>query len=219
MSQHRKDPAATAGRWSPWLVVALLSTGLAVCSLLSNLQSLAMLSRQVPDQLSVARWVVSLLLNTGVLWAAAQLAAGAVLARPLRGAWAAVLTGELSLVLHYALGRLLGIMPPGVWAENLHWFVTAVVAGVPLGALGALWRSGGLGGLVARLLLPVGAVTEPLLRNWLGRLPEGVDPSTPSLVAERVSGWVMLVAGTCGGGVTVLRWWRRRTRGQGSPGS
>ncbi|SPT53367.1 Uncharacterised protein [Actinomyces bovis] len=213
MQQSSVPPVATRIEWRPWLAIALLSTGLAVVSLLSDLQSEALLSRSVPDQLAVARWVLSQLLNSGVLWAGAQLLAGAVMARPLRGALAAVLTGEASLVLHYALGRLLGTMPVGVWEENAHWFVIAVIAGVPLGAMGALWRRQGLSGLVARLLVPVGAIVEPFLRHWLSSRPEVVDHSTPSLVAERISGWTLLVLGAIGIIVAVASW-RRRARKQ-----
>ncbi|MFJ3031728.1 hypothetical protein ACIP5Z_06390 [Rothia terrae] len=69
----------------------------------------------------------------------------------------------MTLTIHYALGQLIDIYEPSIWAENWHWFVLAAVAIAPLSLVGAFSHHPTLLGLFARCVLPAGALAEALM--------------------------------------------------------
>ncbi len=179
---------------------------LAVLSLASNVITQEELDGGWQEY-AVVRRSVSTLLNAGTVWAGLAVLAGRQSTRWWTAALAGVLAAEAALVLHYALGRVLGIFPQGIWASNLPWFVMAVVACAPLGVVGHLSRRTGHLGLLAAMTVPVGAVLEPFWRGWF------TDQSPvrwPQAWAVHVTGSVLLVAGIAGCVVVLRRRWASR---------
>ena len=72
-------------------------------------------------------------------------------------------------MVHYGLGLLLGMFESDVWASNSYWFLAAVVAGGPLGLVGATARRTDGRGLAARLVVPVAAFLEPFVVGMFNR--------------------------------------------------
>ncbi|WP_201464738.1 hypothetical protein [Janibacter melonis] len=167
-------------------LVALVAAGLAV---------LTLLAAAAADQLDgdPAARAVLVLANAGSVWAGQAVIAGWLVRRAPAAALAGPAVGLLSLVTYYVLGALTGLTPWSGLADNLGWFVAAAVAGVPLGLVGALARRRDVLGALARLVVPAGAVLEPLVRGWLG---DGV---------LGVAGLVLIVAGLAGGAIVVRR--------------
>ncbi|WP_353950913.1 hypothetical protein V6K52_14890 [Knoellia sp. S7-12] len=127
-----------------WLGVLLSVVVLGVGSLLSNITTGAQLSGE--DQaLFAARRTASLLLNAGTLWVGVSVLAGWLVRLPVTAAVAGPLAGVGALVVHYGLGELTGLMPPGSFASNEFWFVAAALT-VPRRASWVLRRERTPGG-------------------------------------------------------------------------
>ncbi|KGF00099.1 MAG: hypothetical protein E6Z28_05475 [Actinomyces urogenitalis] len=178
----------------PWLSLVLVCTGLALVSLASNWVSVSELEGQL-QVFSFLRKTVSKLVNCGTVWAGIGVFAGWLMSRPTISVVAAVLAAEGTLAFHYGLGQLVGMYNVGIWAENTHWFILGVLACAPLGLVGWVARRPGWPGLVAGLVVPVGAVAEPWVRTWL------LQPSFlpwPERWAGVACGLVLTVAGLAG---------------------
>lgn len=177
-----------------WAVVLLLGALLGVIAWLSNITTEAQLSGQDRAWWTV-RTVLSRLVNSGTVWAGLPVLAGWVLRRPVHSALGGVLVAEVALVVHYWLGSVTGTMPWTAWTDNLFWFLAAAVLCAPLGLVGALAHRRDVSGLLARLVVPVGAVLEPFVTGLL-------DPSDvldrAARVASVVSGGMLLVLGVAG---------------------
>lgn len=192
-------------RRNPWLLVLAVATVLALLSLLSNITTEAQLSGE-DRALYLVRSYASRILNSGTAWAGLGVLAGWIVGRPVRGALAAVLASQWSLVAHYSLGILIGVMEWSIWAENVVWFLAAVVLSAPLGAIGAWTRRRAPWALAARLVVPAGAVLEPFVRGSFTAPPAGmVLPDRPASVAAGIT----ILAGGLLGAILVLRSWRR----------
>lgn len=173
-----------------WARVPLVAVCLGVVALLSDLTDTAQLSGQANVFLAV-RLSVSKFVNAGSVWAAAAVVSGWWLHRPRAAAAAGVVACEVTLLSHYALGRALGAFDGGVWSDNAGWFVVALAFGPLLGLLGAAAHRPGGGGWVASLVVPVGAVAEPLVLGWF--TPPAAVP-WPVRVASVVAGVSLIVA-------------------------
>lgn len=182
------------------MVAAVL--GLATLSVVSNIVVPGEdLSLQQPWTL--LRRTLSALLNTGTVWAALPILAGWWAVRMVPGAVAGLLVGEVSLLLHYLLGVAIGWFEWSTFPQNATWFVSAVVLCPLLGAAGAIARHDDWFGLVARLIVPVGAIAEPW---FLGMFwPEPLFPWAIRW-ALIICGAVLTTAGVVGL-VWVLRRW------------
>ena len=154
---------ATQRGW--WLALAA-TVALALLSLASNVTTSAQLAGDA-DGLLTARWTVSKLLDAGAAWAALPVLAGWLVRRPGPAAATGVAAAVGALVVHHAVGTALGVFGPGIWTSNLSWFVVAAVTAGPLGLVGALARRRGTVGLLARLVVPVGALLEPVVTGSL----------------------------------------------------
>lgn len=198
-----------ASGWaSGWVRALSLGLLLAICSLLSNLTTAAQLAGRSNAVLAI-RLTISKIFNSGTAWAGLAIAAGWCLRRPLRAAVAAVLTCELALVVHYTLGIATGQMHSSIWWSNKSWFIGAVVLGAPLGLVGSLARRRNVPGLIARLLIPAGAILEPFV---MGMLPLPVSMPWPDRLSSGVCGILLLTFGLTAGYLVVQHWRRTRTQ-------
>ena len=197
---------AGSGEPVPWRDVRQILTVclvVGVLSAVSNWTSTAELSGQL-NAYSVVRKTVSKLLSSGTVWAAVAVFAGYRLRRPFPSALGGGVAAELTLVIHYGFGRMVGIYPDTIWRDNLVWFYAGVLLCVPLGVSGLLAARGGRTGIAARLLVPVGAMAEPQLLNMLS--PPQLLP-WPERWSSMISGVILVVAGLAG---TVIVLWRAR---------
>lgn len=191
-----------------WARLLLVAVGVGILALLSNITSIAQLSGQADTWLTV-RFTLSKLVNSGTVWAGLLVLGGWFVPR-LRWAWlAGTLAGLVALVVHYGLGLAFGMFESTVWGENRAWFVASVLFGPLLGTVGAIARRTDVSGLLARLVVPVGAVVEPLLLGML--TPLALLPA-PDRISSMVAGGMLLVVGTVGAAIVVRRWKRDPTR-------
>ncbi|MFG3662587.1 hypothetical protein [Streptomyces sp. NPDC047706] len=111
-------------------------------------------------------------------------------------------------------GHVISGAGDGLFSRALFWGVAAVVFGAPLGLLGSMARTPGIGGLGCRLLVPLIAFTEASMRlaaevdNSQDRVVEMVWASVRALSAVAV---VFLV------GHIAWRWWHGRPARQPAP--
>ncbi|MFC9951404.1 hypothetical protein [Streptomyces prasinus] len=111
-------------------------------------------------------------------------------------------------------GHVISGAGDGLASRALFWGVAAFTFGAPVGLLGSMARTPGIGGLGFRLLVPLIAFFEASLRlaaevgDSQGRVVEMVWASVRALSAVAV---VLLV------GHTVWRWWRGRGARQPAP--
>lgn len=192
----------TGERIRCWWWVALAVLGLGVASLLSNITTEAQLSGEDQGLFAVRR-TLSLLLNAGTAWAGISVLAGWLVRGRLAASLAGLLAGPSALVVHYGLGELTGAMPAGSFASNGSWFVIAAVTGAPLGLLGATARAVSVGGLLAGLVVPAGAVLEPWVAGWW---LSGALQSEAERTSGLVAALVITVAGLAGAWFVAVGW-------------
>ena len=183
-----------------WLTALGIAAAVGGLAWLSNLTTEAQMLGE--DRLGWGlRTFASRVINSGTVWAGLPVLAGWLLRRPAPAAIGGVVVSEFALVVHYAIGTLTGTMPGSSWLDNWTWFAAAAVTGAPLGLVGALGRRRDLWGRIALLVVPAGAVLEPLVMGLL-------DPAFSADLADRwasqAAGAVLLVGGVVGA-LLVLR--------------
>lgn len=146
---------------------------------------------------------VSMLLNAGCVWAGLAVLGGWILGTPWRGAVAGVGSLASAVAAYYCYGRVSGDRV-GIGLSTLSgtvrmWLVLAVLVGPLLGVAGALARRSGLVGMIAALVVPVGATVEMLVLRSLGPETFRVDPWQAWTQAA------VVVAAACGAVVAVRR--------------
>lgn len=177
------------------------AVGLATLSMVSNIvvpgEDLT-----VQQPWTLMRRSLSTLLNTGTVWAGLPILAGWWAVRMVPGTVAGLLVGEVSLLLHYLLGVAIGWFGWSIFPQNATWFVIAALLCPLLGTVGAIARRDDWFGLVARLIVPVGAIAEPWVLGMFW--PE---PLLPWAVrwSLMIGGAVLTTAGAAG-----LLWMLRR---------
>jgi hypothetical protein len=144
------------------------------------------------NTLLAGRLAASQLLNAGTIWAGLAVVAGWLVRRPAQACAAGVVAPLTALVVHYGVGLALGMFDPGIWAANVQWFLAAMVVGGPLGLVGAIARRRDPWGLAARLVVPAGAVLEPLV---VGLFTTPAILPWPNRVADVITGSALLTAG------------------------
>ena len=151
----------------------------------------------------------SMLLNAGWVWAGLAVLGGWLLATPWRGAVAGVVSLISAVAAYYCYGLVLGdrvgLGFSGLSAQVRLWLIMAVLAGPLLGLAGALAHRCGLVGLIAALVVPVGATVEMLVLRSLGSESFMIDPW---------QAWTQLavvMASTCAAALAVRRWVSTRT--------
>lgn len=163
---------STARRWAAVVAMAVV---VGVVSLMIKVPW----SGEGPETVRLA---ISRLTNSGTLWAAIGIVAGWALRHRWHSPIAGIVAGELALAVHDGLGAIAGF-PQAVWTGNGHWCLIAAVAGAPLGLVGLLARRAGRIGLAATLVVPLGAIAEPLYRGWFTLSPHLPGPTRDSATA------------------------------------
>ncbi|MEO5982449.1 MAG: hypothetical protein ABIQ13_09065 [Pedococcus sp.] len=177
-----------------WGLVLVAATVLALAALASNATTTSQMEAESNTLLAV-RTTVSMLVNAGTVWAGLAVLSGWLVRRPVGAFAAGVIALLVALVVHYGVGLLLGMFDPDVWTENQLYFLAAVVLGGPLALVGAIARRPDLRGVLARLVVPAGAVLEPFV---VGMFTSPAIMPWPGRVAGTVSGVLLLTAGTVG---------------------
>ncbi len=177
-----------------WGLVLIVATALALVALASNATTMSQIEAKTNTLLAV-RKTISMLVNAGTPWAGLAVVSGWLVRRPVQAFVAGIVALLVALVAHYGVGLMLGMFDPNVWTENQDYFWAAVVLGGPLGLVGAIARRPDLWGLVARLVVPAGAVLEPFV---IGMFTSPAIMPWPGRVASTISGVVLLTAGVAG---------------------
>ncbi len=132
---------------------------------------------------SQAAEFVSLILDSGWAWAAMAVAVGWLVSRgvrPIVGVFVGALAGCVALlaatVVYDRLEALFQDGTGGGWRLQ-HWLVLGVVLGLPLGAVGATIRRPGPVGVLAGLVVPIGAALNVVV----------LPPPRESFVAVQVA--------------------------------
>lgn len=201
---------------SGWVRVLCAATAVGIIALISNITTWAQLSGQA-DTLLTVRFTLSKLVNSGTVWGGLLILAGWLMRRPVPAVAAAVVAGEVALVVHYGLGRLIeiagpagwvDIYGPSVWLDNWYWLVAPLIFGPPLALIGAASRRSTKSGLVAGLVVPLAAIVEPFFVGMF-RLP-GILP-IPDRASSVVAGAILIVSGLAGGVLVLRHWWAKRS--------
>lgn len=198
-----------------WGLVLLAALAVGLVALASNVTSEAQLSGEA-DEFLVVRFTLSKLVNAGTVWAGLAVLAGWLVRRPRPALLAGPLALVVALVAHYGVGRGIGMFDATVWSANVMWFVMAPL-GAPLGLVGCAARRTDRWGLMARLLVPLGAVLEPF---WSRMFSSPSILPWPDRVSDAVAGGVLFCAGCIGIAVVLVRHTRNRVSRPGvRPGS
>ena len=154
------------------------------------------LSNEGDSQLAA---VVSIILDIGWAWAGLAVAAGWLAGAPVRGALAAVLALLAATTAYYALDSVLREEPLTLyWPELQRWWLASVACGPVLGAVGAYIGRGGVQGLLAGLVVPLGALAQMVV----------LPPGSGNLIVtpEMRLAWAIVLASSCVvAGVVVVR--------------
>ncbi|WP_432513382.1 hypothetical protein [Kineococcus sp. SYSU DK001] len=139
-----------------------------------------------------------LVLNAGFAWAGLAVLAGALLRTPARAAVGGWLSGTAGLACFYVVDAAVRDVPLTASAARFpFWAAAALVCCPLLGLVGTRVRGAGIDGLLARLVVPVGALAEVLLHP-------------PGGAAVR---WGVGLAAV-GAGAVLLRRWRPAASGR-----
>ncbi|WP_229073507.1 DUF6518 family protein [Actinoplanes sp. DH11] len=161
-------------RWMRWAVTALLAGSvLGLGTALVNHVPIHLdevgTARADRSGLAQAAEFVSLILDSGWAWAALAVVVGRLVShgvRPAPGILAGALAGCVSLLaatmVYDALEALLQDGTTGGWRQQF-WLAASVLAGPFLGAAGAATRRPGPVGVVAALVVPVGAALNMIV--------------------------------------------------------
>ncbi|MGL5406268.1 MAG: hypothetical protein ACRDAX_05695 [Propionibacteriaceae bacterium] len=143
-------------------------------------------------------------MNSGTVWAGVAFYAGWKLARPLQAFIGGIAAAVATLLIHYVVGGVLGFVAGRLiilsgsndLIGNLDWFLVALMLCGPLGLAGWLAARTGWAAVLARFIVPVGALVEPF---FLGKF---TNPYYERPWAERysdyVSGVALIVLGIAG---------------------
>lgn len=187
---HQQQPSAHRG----WLLAIAASVALALVSLASNITSTPQFSGEA-DTLMAVRFTVSKLANAAAVWAGLLVLAGWLVRCPGPAMAFGIMSGVLALVVHYAVGSLLGMFAAEDWTSNAYWFVVAVVVGGPLGLVGAIARRTDGWGWAARLTVPAAFAVEPF---HAGMFTNPAIMPWPDRISSVVAGMVLLAIGAIG---------------------
>ena len=153
------------------------------------------LSNSGGSQLAV---VTSIVLDGGWAWAGLAVAAGWLGGTPARGALAGVLALLAATTAYYGLDSVLRDESFAVyWPELQRWWLASVAGGAALGAVGAYVGRPGARGLLAGLVVPVGALVQMVT------LPPGSGSLIVTLEMRLAQAVVLVISGVVAGAVLV----------------
>lgn len=174
-----------------WVPVLTVCAVLAVASLVLNITVPGEMEGRL-EAWSFVRKSLSKVLSAGTVWAGLAVWAGWRLRHPLRSMVAGVCAAEVTLVLHYGLGWLLGVYDATIWSSNSMWFAAGILLCAPLGLCGWIVSRPGWLGLAARLVVSAGALAEPWVTHRFSPWPE---IPWPERYSDIVSGVVLVALG------------------------
>lgn len=183
----------TIGR--SWRLIARACVVLAVLSLVFNI-SLPPEMAGHWELYSCIRKSITKVLSSGTAWAGIAVYAGWRVARPRASFLAGVLAAEATLLIHYLLGWAIGIYGSNILSSNVYWFVGGLILCGPLGVVGWLASRTGRLAVAARLVVPLGALTEPFVTHRFSHpFPE---IPWPERYSDTVSGVILMALGLFG---------------------
>jgi hypothetical protein len=107
--------------------------------------------------------VGSLVLDVGWAWAAVAVASGWLAGAIVRGAMAGAVSLMSATTAYYLMDSVLRVeSATGYLGEARYWWVASLTLGPFLGAVGAMLGRSGVIGLLAMLIVPVGALIQTL---------------------------------------------------------
>jgi hypothetical protein len=143
--------------------------------------------------------VLGFLVDAGWAWAAVGLTAGWLAGERLRGAVAGGVALLVATTAYYGTDSWLrGETFSRYWPEIARWWIAAVVLGAILGGVGAVIRHPGIVGLLAGLVVPVGAALEMVL------MPPGFG-GRPVPVEAVCARWIVWAAAAVTAALVVVR--------------
>ena len=178
-----------------YLTVILLSLALAILSLVSNIY----FPQEMEGQLqlySCIRKIFSKLFNAGAVWAALPFLAGWRSQGLVKAAISGAAIAELTLLLHYGIGCLIGVYGSTIFMANSFWFIAALVLCAPLGVCGWIAALPKKPSRIFWFILPIGAIFEPFVTRKL--MPYSIVRPWPEAYSDYISGAVLLVVGVVG---------------------
>ncbi|MET8214065.1 hypothetical protein ABZT51_51390 [Streptomyces sp. NPDC005373] len=142
--------------------------------------------------------VLSLLMDAGWSWAALAVAMGWLAGTRVRGA----LVGALVLLAATGAYYVTDASVAGAGTDMVAWSVVGLPFGLALGLVGSAIRRPGLIGLLAALIVPVGAAVQMVVLP-----PRPHVTLTPSIVLAEAIVWT---AAALGAGWAVYRFWAEK---------
>ena len=178
-----------------YLTVILLSLALAILSLVSNIYFPQEMEGQW-QLYSCIRKIFSKLFNAGVVWAALPFLAGWRSQSLVKAAISGAAIAELTLLLHYGIGYLIGVYGSTIFMANSFWFIAALVLCAPLGVCGWIAALPKKSSRIFWFILPIGVILEPFVTRKL--IPYSIVRPWPEVYSDYVSGVVLLLVGIVG---------------------
>ena len=178
-----------------YLTVILLSLALAILSLVSNIYFPQEMEGQW-QLYSCIRKIFSKLFNAGVVWAALPFLAGWRAQSLVKAAISGAAIAELTLLLHYVIGYIIGVYGSTVFMANSFWFIAALVLCAPLGMCGWIAALPKKSSRIFWFILPIGAIFEPFVTRKL--IPYSIVRPWPEVYSDYISGAVLLIVGVVG---------------------
>lgn len=178
-----------------YLTVILLSLALAILSLVSNIYFPQEMEGQW-QLYSCIRKIFSKLFNAGVVWAALPFLAGWKSQGLVKAAISGAAIAELTLLLHYGIGYIIGVYGSTVFMANSFWFIAALVLCAPLGMCGWIAALPKKSSRIFWFILPIGAIFEPFVTRKL--IPYSIVRPWPEVYSDYISGAVLLIVGVVG---------------------
>lgn len=196
----------------PWRNIIVVCFGLALVSLVFNIA--------LPTELmgglqvwSFIRKTITKIVSSGTAWAAIAVYAGWKLASPARAYLGGITAAVVTLTIHYLLGVAAHLYPITEITRNAIWYLAAIVLCGPLGLIGWLAASPTRWGLIARLIVPAGAIAEPLVTGAVLRY-RSIEP-WPESYSSTASGILLILLGAAAASYLIYRgptWTGRKQR-------
>ena len=187
----------------PYKPIAKVCVTVALVSLLFNMTTQWELEGHLQSWAFVRKSITKVV-NSGTVWAGIAFYAGWKLARPWQAFIGGIAAAVAALLIHYVVGGVLDFVTGWLihldgsndLLGNMNWFLTALVLCGPLGLAGWLAARTGWLAVLARFVVPVGALVEPF---FLGTFTNPYyERPWPERYSDYVSGVALIILGITG---------------------
>lgn len=193
MRAERSAPARSPATLKTALLGAC-ALGLAFGAVTS--MSNGILSPSDEGAIATAVRVTSHVLDAGWAWAAVAFVAGCLAGSPARGAAAGFVALVAATIAYYGMDSILREEPLSLyWREMLRWWLGSAIFGPVLGCIGAYARRPGVVGLLAGLVIPIGAAAQMVLMPPGGAVTGSTTTSARIVVVVIAAVWAAAVVG------------------------